>query len=167
MTFWQEPTKEPAHDQYAPRQRTRHPMPFSSASWSLMAVLEVAAPRRRRELPGCCGGSNNLGIVVVQHDPSAIDVTCRRCRLAITAQERGWGLLNNFAVPGGCHHPFHIGARPSDLPAACDVSCGARPVAAPQNASCGPGIRRHHRVTLPSRGNPAFHGHQAGRGLPR
>lgn len=65
----------------------------------MMAVWEVAAPRRRREIPRLLRWSNNLGIVVVDTVLVRLTFPVVAVGLAITAQERSWGLLNNFAVP--------------------------------------------------------------------
>lgn len=66
----------------------------------LMAVWELAAPRRRREIPRLLRWSSNLGIVVVNTLLVRLTFPVVAVGLAITAQEQGWGLLNNFAIPG-------------------------------------------------------------------
>ncbi|WP_410468811.1 sterol desaturase family protein [Aestuariicoccus sp. MJ-SS9] len=67
---------------------------------ALMAAWELAAPRRRQEIPRLLRWSNNLALV-------ALDALCVRLvfpvaavGLAAVAQQNGWGLLNVVALPG-------------------------------------------------------------------
>ena len=65
----------------------------------LMAVWEVAAPRRRREIPRLLRWSNNLGLVVIDTLLVRLAFPIVAVGLAVLAEARGWGLLNVFGVP--------------------------------------------------------------------
>lgn len=65
-----------------------------------MALWEVAAPRRRREIPRLLRWTNNLGVVVVDTLLVRLTFPIVAVGLALLAEERGWGLFNVFAVPG-------------------------------------------------------------------
>lgn len=65
-----------------------------------MAAWEVAAPRRRREIPRLLRWTNNLGLVVVDTLLVRLTFPIVAVGLALIAEQRGWGLLNAFAVPG-------------------------------------------------------------------
>jgi sterol desaturase/sphingolipid hydroxylase (fatty acid hydroxylase superfamily) len=67
----------------------------------VMAAWEVAAPRRRREIPRFLRWSNNLGAVIVDTLLVRLTFPVVAVGLAFVAQERGWGLLNVFDAPGG------------------------------------------------------------------
>ena len=62
-----------------------------------MAIWEVAAPRRRREIPRVLRWTNNLGIV----DTILVRLTFPvvAVGLALMAEERGWGLFNVIEAP--------------------------------------------------------------------
>ncbi|MBL8580440.1 MAG: sterol desaturase family protein [Mesorhizobium sp.] len=64
-----------------------------------MALWEVAAPRRRREIPRLLRWSNNLGIVVIDTLLVRLTFPIVAVGLALLAQERGWGLFNVFDAP--------------------------------------------------------------------
>lgn len=64
-----------------------------------MALWEVAAPRRRREIPRLLRWSNNLGVVVIDTLLVRLTFPIVAVGLAMMAQERGWGLFNIFDVP--------------------------------------------------------------------
>jgi sterol desaturase/sphingolipid hydroxylase (fatty acid hydroxylase superfamily) len=64
-----------------------------------MALWEVAAPRRRREIPRLLRWSNNLGVVVIDTLLVRLTFPIVAVGLALVAQERGWGLFNVFDVP--------------------------------------------------------------------
>lgn len=64
-----------------------------------MALWEVAAPRRRREIPRLIRWSNNLGVVVIDTLLVRLIFPIVAVGLALVAQERGWGLFNVFDVP--------------------------------------------------------------------
>jgi sterol desaturase/sphingolipid hydroxylase (fatty acid hydroxylase superfamily) len=65
-----------------------------------MAAWEVAAPRRRREIPRLLRWTSNIGIVVIDSLLVRLTFPVVAVGLAVTAAERGWGLLNVFEVPG-------------------------------------------------------------------
>lgn len=64
-----------------------------------MAIWEVAAPRRRREIPRLIRWSNNLGLVVIDTLLVRLTFPVVAVGLAVMAEARGWGLLNVFEVP--------------------------------------------------------------------
>jgi sterol desaturase/sphingolipid hydroxylase (fatty acid hydroxylase superfamily) len=64
-----------------------------------MALWEVVAPRRRREIPRLVRWSNNLGVVVIDTLLVRLTFPIVAVGLALVAQERGWGLFNVFDVP--------------------------------------------------------------------
>ncbi|MET4735711.1 sterol desaturase/sphingolipid hydroxylase (fatty acid hydroxylase superfamily) [Thalassospira sp. MBR-102] len=64
-----------------------------------MALWEVAAPRRRREIPRLLRWSNNLGVVIIDTLLVRLTFPIVAVGLALVAQERGWGLFNVFDVP--------------------------------------------------------------------
>jgi sterol desaturase/sphingolipid hydroxylase (fatty acid hydroxylase superfamily) len=65
-----------------------------------MAAWEVAAPRRRQEIPRLLRWSNNIAVVVVDTILVRLTFPIVAVGMALLADERGWGLLNIFAVPG-------------------------------------------------------------------
>ncbi len=65
-----------------------------------MALWEVAAPRRRREIPRLLRWTNNLGVVVIDTLLVRLTFPIVAVGLALLAEERGWGLFNIFEVPG-------------------------------------------------------------------
>jgi sterol desaturase/sphingolipid hydroxylase (fatty acid hydroxylase superfamily) len=64
-----------------------------------MAIWEVAAPRRRREIPRLIRWSNNLGVVVIDTILVRLTFPVVAVGLAVTAEAQGWGLFNIFDVP--------------------------------------------------------------------
>lgn len=66
----------------------------------LMAGLEVALPRRRREIPRLLRWSGNLGIVVLDAFIVRLTYPITAVGLALLAADRGWGLFNIFEAPG-------------------------------------------------------------------
>lgn len=64
-----------------------------------MALWEVAAPRRRQEIPRLSRWSNNLGVVVIDTLLVRLMFPIAAVGLAVIAQDRGWGLFNVFATP--------------------------------------------------------------------
>ncbi len=64
-----------------------------------MAVWEVAAPRRRIEIPRVIRWSNNLGVVVLDTFLVRLTFPIVAVGLALLAQEKGWGLFNVIDVP--------------------------------------------------------------------
>jgi sterol desaturase/sphingolipid hydroxylase (fatty acid hydroxylase superfamily) len=66
---------------------------------ALMALWEVAAPRRRREIPRLLRWTNNLGIVVIDTIIVRLTFPIVAVGLALLAKEHGWGLFNVFEIP--------------------------------------------------------------------
>lgn len=64
-----------------------------------MALWEVAAPRRRREIPRVIRWTNNLALVVVDTIILRLSFPILAVGLALVAEERGWGLFNTVDVP--------------------------------------------------------------------
>ena len=64
-----------------------------------MALWEVAAPRRRREIPRVVRWTNNLALVVLDTAILRLTFPILAVGLAVMAEERGWGLFNNIDVP--------------------------------------------------------------------
>lgn len=65
-----------------------------------MAVWEVSAPRRRRDIPRLLRWTNNLGIVVIDTILVRLTFPLVAVGLAVLAEERGWGLMNVLDLPG-------------------------------------------------------------------
>lgn len=65
----------------------------------IMALWEVAAPRRQREIPRLLRWSSNLGIVIIDTLLVRLAFPIVAVGLAIMAQERGWGLFNVIEAP--------------------------------------------------------------------
>jgi len=64
-----------------------------------MALWEVAAPRRRREIPCVIRWTNNLALVVLDTAILRLTFPIIAVGLAVMAEDRGWGLFNNIDVP--------------------------------------------------------------------
>lgn len=64
-----------------------------------MAIWEVAAPRRRREIPRLIRWSNNLGIVVIDTLLVRLTFPIVAVGLAVIAEAQGWGLFNILDAP--------------------------------------------------------------------
>ena len=64
-----------------------------------MALWEVAAPRRRREIPRVIRRTNNLALVVVDTIILRLSFPVIAVGLAVVAEDRGWGLFNNIDAP--------------------------------------------------------------------
>lgn len=64
-----------------------------------MAVWEVAAPRRRREIPRLVRWSNNLAAVVIDTLLVRLTFPIVAVGLAVVAAEHGWGVFNLVAAP--------------------------------------------------------------------
>ena len=65
-----------------------------------MALWELAAPRRRQEIPRVIRWTNNLGLVVIDTIVLRLSFPILAVGLAVIAQDRGWGLFNIFEAPG-------------------------------------------------------------------
>ncbi|WP_377194312.1 sterol desaturase family protein [Ruegeria meonggei] len=66
---------------------------------AVMALWEVAAPRRRREIPRVVRWTNNLALVVLDTAILRLTFPILAVGLAAIAEERGWGLFNNIDAP--------------------------------------------------------------------
>ncbi|MFN2306096.1 MAG: sterol desaturase family protein [Paracoccaceae bacterium] len=64
-----------------------------------MALWEVAAPRRRREIPRVIRWTNNLALVVVDTVILRLTFPIIVVGLAVMAEDSGWGLFNNIDAP--------------------------------------------------------------------
>ena len=64
-----------------------------------MALWEIAAPRRRREIPRVIRWTNNMALVVVDTAILRLTFPILAVGLAAMAEESGWGLFNNFDAP--------------------------------------------------------------------
>lgn len=73
-----------------------------------MAVWEVAVPRRRVEIPRLLRWSNNLALVVLDTLLVRLAFPVVAVGLAVTAQENGWGLLNQIRIPGWMVFPVAV-----------------------------------------------------------
>ncbi|MBI1330945.1 MAG: sterol desaturase family protein [Alphaproteobacteria bacterium] len=65
----------------------------------IVAGWEAAAPRRRRAVPRRTRWPNNLGIVAVNTIILRLVSPTAAVGLALLGEQRGWGLLNNVAMP--------------------------------------------------------------------
>jgi sterol desaturase/sphingolipid hydroxylase (fatty acid hydroxylase superfamily) len=65
-----------------------------------MALWELAAPRRRQEIPRVIRWTNNLGLVVIDTILLRLSFPILAVGLAVIAQDRGWGLFNIMEAPG-------------------------------------------------------------------
>lgn len=64
-----------------------------------MALWEVAAPRRRREIPRLIRWTNNIALVVLDTVILRLTFPILAVGLALMAKDRGWGLFNNLEWP--------------------------------------------------------------------
>lgn len=64
-----------------------------------MVAWEVAAPRRRQEIPRVIRWTNNLALVVVDTVILRLSFPILAIGLALIAEERGWGVFNALEVP--------------------------------------------------------------------
>jgi sterol desaturase/sphingolipid hydroxylase (fatty acid hydroxylase superfamily) len=72
------------------------------AFFAVLAAIvawEIIAPRRRQEIPRLLRWPNNLAIVVINTIAVRLTFPVLAVGLALTARERGWGLLNILGVP--------------------------------------------------------------------
>lgn len=65
---------------------------------AIMALWELLAPRRRRDIPRVIRWSNNLALVVIDTIVLRLTFPILAVGLAIMAQEHGWGLFNIVEV---------------------------------------------------------------------
>ncbi|MEC3862076.1 sterol desaturase family protein [Mesobacterium sp. TK19101] len=64
-----------------------------------MALWEVAAPRRRRDIPRVIRWTNNIALVVIDTVILRLSFPILAVGLAVMAEDRGWGLFNNIGAP--------------------------------------------------------------------
>lgn len=64
-----------------------------------LVLWEIAAPRRRHEIPRVIRWTNNLALVVVDTVILRLSFPIVAVGLALFAEDRGWGLFNAFDVP--------------------------------------------------------------------
>jgi sterol desaturase/sphingolipid hydroxylase (fatty acid hydroxylase superfamily) len=64
-----------------------------------MALWEIAAPRRRRNIPRVIRWTNNLALVVIDTAILRLTFPIPAVGLAVLAEERGWGLFNALDIP--------------------------------------------------------------------
>ena len=64
-----------------------------------MALWEIAAPRRRRDIPRVIRWTNNLALVVIDTAILRLTFPILAVGLAVLAEERGWGLFNVLDIP--------------------------------------------------------------------
>jgi sterol desaturase/sphingolipid hydroxylase (fatty acid hydroxylase superfamily) len=67
---------------------------------ALMALWELLAPRRTQQIGRSTRWPGNLGIVVVDTLVLRLLFPTAAVGIALIGESRGWGLLNNLAVPG-------------------------------------------------------------------
>lgn len=72
---------------------------FFLGIFAAVALWEVLAPRRARMLSRWVRWTNNLGIVAFNTVLLRLLVPTAAVGLALIAEERGWGLLNNVSLP--------------------------------------------------------------------
>lgn len=65
-----------------------------------MAFWEIAAPRRRRDIPRVVRWTNNLALVALDTAILRLTFPILAVGLAAMAEGRGWGLFNNIDAPG-------------------------------------------------------------------
>jgi sterol desaturase/sphingolipid hydroxylase (fatty acid hydroxylase superfamily) len=65
----------------------------------LMALWEFVAPRRRLTVSRAVRWSSNLGLVALNNLAVRLLVPLGAVGAAVLAEERGWGVLNNLALP--------------------------------------------------------------------
>ncbi len=64
-----------------------------------MAVWELSAPRRRREIPRLLRWSNNIALVVIDTILLRVTFPVLAVGAAVLAEERGWGLFHALEMP--------------------------------------------------------------------
>ena len=67
---------------------------------AMMALWELAAPRRRNDLPRLLRWSNNLALVVIDSLVLRLGFPILASGMAVIAASQGWGLFNALALPG-------------------------------------------------------------------
>lgn len=72
---------------------------FFFGIFAVMALWELAAPRRRLSQPKGVRWANNIGLVVFNSFLVRLVFPLAAVGMAVFAREQGWGVLNYFAVP--------------------------------------------------------------------
>ena len=67
--------------------------------FTVVALWEVVAPRRKRAFSRLTRWPNNIGIVVFNTIVLRVLFPTAAVGMAIAAEANGWGLFNTFAVP--------------------------------------------------------------------
>lgn len=75
---------------------------------TVMAIWELAAPRRRMEIPRIIRWTNNLGVVVIDTLLVRLTFPVAAVGLALMAEKQGWGLFNIIGTPGWLAIPLSI-----------------------------------------------------------
>ena len=75
---------------------------------AVMAAWELAAPRRRQEIPRMIRWTNNLALVVIDTVLLRLTFPILAVGLAALAETRGWGLLNILGAPGWIGVPASV-----------------------------------------------------------
>jgi hypothetical protein len=127
---------------------------FFFGIFAVMALWELAAPRRRLTQPKALRWANNIGLVFFNSFLARLVFPLAAVGMAVFAREHGWGVLNYFAVPYWLAVIAAVVVLDFfDLAAACDGPCGACAVASAPGASCRSGLRRDDRRALPPAGD--------------
>lgn len=66
---------------------------------AIMAVWELASPRRRQEIPRLIRWSNNIGVVFIDALLVRLAFPVLAVELALRIEARGWGLFNAIELP--------------------------------------------------------------------
>ncbi|MFP5506361.1 MAG: sterol desaturase family protein [Gammaproteobacteria bacterium] len=72
---------------------------FFFGIFAVMALWELAAPRRRLTQPKTVRWANNIGLVFFNSFLVRLAFPAAAVGMAVFAREQGWGVLNYFAVP--------------------------------------------------------------------
>lgn len=72
---------------------------FFLAVLAAMAAWEVAAPRRRQEIPRLVRWTNNIGLVVLDTVLVRLTFPVLAVGFALLAEQHGWGLFNLIGAP--------------------------------------------------------------------
>ncbi|MCA1805373.1 MAG: sterol desaturase family protein [Xanthomonadaceae bacterium] len=67
--------------------------------FAVMALWELAAPRRRLTQPKTVRWANNIGLVFFNSFLARLVFPAAAVGMAVFAREHGWGVLNYFVVP--------------------------------------------------------------------
>jgi sterol desaturase/sphingolipid hydroxylase (fatty acid hydroxylase superfamily) len=81
---------------------------FFVGVFALVALWELAAPRRALKLPRTLRWTSNLGLVVLNTVIVRLVFPTAAVGMAALSADQGWGLLNHFAVPFGLAVPLAV-----------------------------------------------------------